>query len=215
MRFLDARSRTNSGRSGFTLIELLVVIALLGLVGLIALPNISGVFKISLSSSVRELASTIKETYNTTMMTKRVHRLVIDIKANQFWVEMGPTQFLMDTEDSKRREERLTRGMSFKEREEAEKKKSESFVIIKGINKGKRPLPRGVSFEDVITEQNDQAIVEGQAYIHFFPGGMIEQSMIHLQDNSSHKATLVVQPIVGRTRVYDRHIPKEEVFSQK
>ncbi|RYZ63854.1 MAG: prepilin-type N-terminal cleavage/methylation domain-containing protein, partial [Proteobacteria bacterium] len=172
---MRSQSTSKLNRMGFTLIELLVVIALLGLVGVMALPNINGVFKISLSSSVRELSSTIKETYNTTMMTKKVHRLVIDIKTNQFWVEMGPTQFLMDTDDSKRREERLHRGMSFKERDEAEKKKGDAFVMIKGINKGKRSFPRGVTVEDVFTEQNEKPITEGQAYIHFFPGGMIEQ----------------------------------------
>lgn len=202
--------------SGFTLVELLIVIAIIGLVGGMSLPSISGVFKISLSSSTREIASLIKEAYNTTMMTKKVHRIVFDLKTGEYWMEMGPAQYLMDTESSKAREKRLSFGKLSTEKEADEKKKNDQFVIVKGIQRGKKTLSRGVSFSDVTTEQNiKEPITEGKATVLFFPNGIIEQALIHLEDNSNHKSTLIIQPMVGRTKVVDRFLSKEEVFENK
>ena len=84
------RRRLEQGEEGFSLIELLVVVALMALIGTMAIPSISNVFKISLGSTTRDLATTIRYAYNAAMMTKKVHRLVYDLKANRYWVEVGP-----------------------------------------------------------------------------------------------------------------------------
>jgi hypothetical protein len=68
--------------------------------------------------------------------------------------------------------------------------------------------------EEVIREQAKEPIKEGTVYVHFFPHGMIEQTVIYLEDNSDHKSTLWVQPLVGRSTVYDRYVNYEEILKK-
>jgi len=197
------------------MIELLVVVALIGMIGLFAIPSISSVFKVSLRSAARDLGTTIKESYNATVMTKRVHRLIYDIQENTYWVEAGPTGMLMETEETRERDRRLKRFSSNAEKlEEEEKKRDSAFTLAKTVTRKPVSLPRGVEFIDVSTEQSPDAITEGRAITHFFPHGMIEQTVIHLKDNSNHQSTLVIEPLVGRTRVIDSFVSKEEALGQ-
>ena len=199
---------------GFSLVELMVVVALMGLIAAMAVPSISSVFKISLGSTTRDIATTVRYAYNAAMMTKKVHRLVYDLKDQRYWVEVGPQNLLMDTEETKARADRA-RKFSSKLTEEEEKKKKASepaFALAPYVTRRKVDLPRGVEYEDVKTEQQKAALTEGVVYTHFFPHGIIEQTVIHLKDQSNHHATLIIAPTVGRTKVIERFIPTEEAL---
>ncbi len=212
---LNAKPELRSNNSaGFSLVELLIVVALIGLVGILVVPGIGNVFKVSMNSATREIAGKIKETYNSTMMSKRVHRIVFDLKEQEFWVERGPTDLLMETEESREKAKRAEKFGSVKAEEEFKKRESQ-FSLAKLITRKKVSLPRGVEIEDIATEQNPEPITEGRALIHLFPNGLIEQTIIHLKDNSNHKATLVIQPLVGKTKVYERYVSKEEALGEE
>jgi len=206
----SARPRS-PGRTapGFTLIEMMVVMAIMALMAAMALPSISNFFNVSLSSTGRQFAGTIKEAYNATVITGQVHRLVYDLKEGTYWVEAGPPSVLLDTKDSLKREERRRR-MAI----DSDKNKDDTggFMMDKSVTRKKVSLPMGVSFEDVKTQQTDEPITEGKAYTHFFPHGMIEQTIVHLQDSSKHHISLVISPIVGRTDMYDHYINEKEAF---
>jgi prepilin-type N-terminal cleavage/methylation domain-containing protein len=193
---------------GFTLIEMMVVLALIALIAAFAVPGISSYFKVSLNSAARELASTIKETYNSSAMSGRVYRVVYDMKENSYWCESGPQTFLLDTNESREREERRKRFAKTTDAKPAAAK----FSIDKTVTRKKITLPRGVVFEDIITEQSPEPITGETTYTHFFPHGMTEQTIIHLKDSSDHHATLVISPIVGRTRLIDRYVNKDEAL---
>src|SRR2546423_1613625 len=98
-----------SGDSGFTLIEVLVVVAIIALISAISIPTIGTYFQVSLNSATREIASTIKESFNSAVITGKIYRLVFDIKEQQYWVESGPATALLDTAESKEKEERRRR----------------------------------------------------------------------------------------------------------
>jgi type II secretion system protein H len=198
--------------AGFTLIEMMVVMAIIALMAALAVPSVSSFFQVSLSSTAREMAGVVKETYNSTVVTGQVHRLVYDFKSQSYWVESATGTVLLDTEESRKREERKNRFGTEKEKEEAEKKRSSQFMMARSVTRKKMSLPTGVTFEDVKTQQTEEPITEGKAYTHFFPHGMIEQTIVHLQDSSKHHVSLVLNPIVGKTDMYERYITEKEAF---
>jgi hypothetical protein len=194
----------------------MVVVALMGLIAAMAIPSLSNVFKISLGSATRDLATTVRYAYNAAMMTKKVHRLVYDIEHQRYWVEVGPQNLLMDTEETRAKAERARKfGSKLTEEEEKKLKESEpSFSLATYVTRKKTDLARGVEFVDVKTEAAKEPVKDGLVYTHFFPHGIIEQTVIHLKDNSNHQSTLIIAPTVGRTRVIERFVPIEEALLQ-
>jgi prepilin-type N-terminal cleavage/methylation domain-containing protein len=194
---------------GFTLVELLVVIALIGLVTLVSLPTVSSMFQVSLGTASREIATTIKEAYNSAMITGKVHRVAYDLKEHQYWVESGPTTTLLDTEATREKEERRRK---FKTSIDAEEAPSSPFGIDKSVTRSKKSLPRGVEFEDILSERDKEPLSEGTAYTHIFPSGITERTLIHLKDTQKHQLTLVVETITGKTRMLNGHLSEREAF---
>lgn len=194
---------------GFTLIELLVVIALIALIGAFMLPSVSSSFKLSLNSTTREVAAIVRESYNSAIMTGKVHRIVYDFKAGEYWVESGPNTVLLDTAETKEKEERRKRFAK-----PGDKPPPSQFSLERSVTRKKLSLPRGVEFEDVLTEQSPEPIKEGIAYTHFFPHGISERTIIHLKDTSNHQISLIVSPLVGRTKLVERYVKEDEPDAQ-
>ncbi|OFZ01489.1 MAG: hypothetical protein A2070_01755 [Bdellovibrionales bacterium GWC1_52_8] len=199
--------RQKEPAGGFSLIEVLIVVAIISMVTFLTLPSITSYLQISLHTAAREMASVIKDAYNSTIMTGRVHRIVYDLKENSYWVEAGPTSVLLDTQESREKEERRKR---FRKSSEPEKPPSE-FMLQTLVTRKKKPLPRGVIFEDIVTQQSPEPLVEGAAYTHLFPHGLAEKTIVHLKDNSDHHASLVISPLVGKTDVYERYLSSDEL----
>lgn len=196
-------------RAAFTLVELLVVVALIGLIAFFSLPTISSMMKVSISSATRELASTIKEAYNSSVVTGKVHRLAYDLEKNQFWVESGPSTLLMDTSESKEKEARRKKFAK-----PGEEKPKSVFSLEKSVTRNKLSLPRGVTFEDVVTEQTQEPISKGLAYTHFFPHGQTEQTIIHIIDAEKHQASLVISTLIGKTQFISGYVKGEDLFGK-
>jgi len=197
-------------QSGFTLIELLVVIALIGIMSVFAMPNVSSFFRLSMNKAIREMAGLVRETYNSTAMTGKVHRLVYDFKASQFWVESGPAHLLLDTAETRDKEERRKRLAR-----PGEEPPKPQFTMDTTITRKKISLPDGVVFEDILTEQSPEPLIEGTAFTHFFPHGLTEQTIIHLKDQSKHQTTLVIFALTGRTQLIEGYAKPEEIYDKK
>ncbi len=195
---------------GFSLIELLVVLGIIILISSLVIPSVSNYFQVSINSATRDLASTIKEAYNSTVITGKVHRVVYNFKERSFWVESSSTDTLLDTKVSK--EKRETR-MKFSRRSDAPPKSD--FSIEKTVTRKKIILPLGVEFEDIITQQSQNPITEGLAYTHLFPSGMSEQTIIHLKDSSKHHVSLVITSLLGMTDLYDRYVNATEAYGDR
>lgn len=193
-------------RNGFSLLEMLVVVALIALVTLFALPSITSYFRVSLGTASRELAGTIKEAYNSAVITGRVHRIVYDLTKHQYWVESGPPTLLLDSEASAERERRRKRFAL-----EKDEPPPSPFKLERAVTRKKAELPTGVTFEDVVTQKTKEPITAGLAYTHVFPHGLTERTLIHIQDTSKHHNTLVISPLVGKTDLYERYATDAEL----
>ena len=192
---------------GFTLIEMLVVVSLVVLIFLMALPSISSSFKISVNSAARNISSVVTEAYNAAVITGRVYRIAVDIKKGSYLVESGSPRVLLDTKETKEKEEARKRFLK-----PNEIKTESPFSLDTTITRKKQSLPVGVVFEDVMSEISADPIIEGIAYSHFFPHGLTEQTIIHIKDNSDHHASLVITSVIGQTDLYDRYVDKKEAF---
>jgi len=196
---------TLKNKAGMTLIEVLIVVAMIGLLFTLAVPTVSNIFGLSQKSAIRDLATKAREAFHSTVISGSIHRIVYDITNSQFWVERGPQKVLLDSDESREKDEQ---NRSFFD----EEKEDNSFSMAKRITSKKISLPSGVIFQDIITQQNIDPVTEGVVYTHFFPHGIIEQTLIHILDSNGRVASLVIEPIAGYTRLYQKLITKEEAF---
>ena len=66
-------------------------------------------------------------------------------------------------------------------------------------------LPGAVHFEDIVT-QHAGKIYEGRTFTQFFPIGWAEETIIHLGDTRERHYSLLVMPLTGKVRIYDRYL---------
>lgn len=211
MKMAPSRAYYTSDSGGFSLLELLVVVAILGLVFAVAIPSMSRFFGVSIQSTTREIATTIRNAFNGAVVTGRVYRLVYDIDKGMYWVEMGPAGVLVDTEEAKKNRERFGRK---KKDKDPSKAKSQGFDLAKAVTRKPISLPLGVAFDDVITPASSTPVAKGRAYTHFFPHGLAEQTLVHLKDSSGHRLSLIIQATSGQTEIANRYLSLEESLGE-
>ena len=69
-------------------------------------------------------------------------------------------------------------------------------------------LPASVHILDVVSPQGAKTRA-GEAATHFHPTGLAEPSIIHLGTDSNQKATLVIEPLAGRVKVFDDYVEQK------
>ena len=69
-------------------------------------------------------------------------------------------------------------------------------------------LPANVRVLDVVSPQGTKTR-EGEAVTHFHPTGLAEPSIIHLITDSNQKATLMIEPLAGRVKVFDDYVEQK------
>ncbi len=196
------KTKTSKIRNlGFTLIEILVVIALIALIMSMAVPQVTLALKVNISSSTRDLATTIRSSYDEAVLKGNVYRLVMDIDKNQYWVEQGDKKYLVRSSEQ---EEEFQKKIARLSKEDAEKFK-EPFSLARSITKNKKSLPKGVKFKDIITAHLKKPQEAGTVVAHIFPHGFMEKLIVHLKDSYDRESTLVVNPVSGKSRVFDRY----------
>lgn len=69
-------------------------------------------------------------------------------------------------------------------------------------------LPASVHILDVVSPHGAKTRA-GEAATHFHPTGLAEPSIIHLGTDSNQKATLVIEPLAGRVKVFDDYVEQK------
>lgn len=86
----------------------------------------------------------------------------------------------------------------------------EFIPVSDGLVSG-RELPKGLSFEDVVTARHGK-VREGEVFTEFFSLG-VERTVIHLKEGEGRGEriwTLMVNGLTGRVRVFDEYVEKIE-----
>lgn len=87
---------------------------------------------------------------------------------------------------------------------------AEKFEIDKSVIKKPVQFEKKIRFKEVRASGKGEPITRGDAYTHFFPHGYAEKSAIKLQSETGQVFTIVVHPLTGRAKVYDRDLGTEE-----
>ena len=66
-------------------------------------------------------------------------------------------------------------------------------------------LPGTIHFEDIVTQHRGK-VYEGETFTQFFPNGWAEETIIHLGDTRERHYSLLVMPLTGKVRIYDRYV---------
>ncbi len=184
-------------QKGFTLLEVLIVVGLMAMVTALAVPGIGIATRASLEGSTRDLATTIRSAFDESQLKGRVFRVVFDLDESIYWVEQGPQNLVLQSEKQKEERGRLNARLS---KDELEAQKKPTFGISKGVTRDKKSLPMGVKFTDILASNHKDPMTKGLVYTHIFPHGFVEKTIIHVKDKMGHEASLIVDPISGKSR---------------
>jgi len=184
-------------KSGFTTIEVLLVVVLLALIATTVMPNIGSVFRVGLKSSVRRFAAIVKYAYDYSILTGKVHRIVLNLDEQSWKVEAAePGQLPIDKE----RFGLLPEGM----REDDRVSEDPSFKVV-GKNLIDR-MPKGVQIVEVSSWRlgKDAVAKKGEISIYSFPSGYIDEVTVVLSEigkEDIQKFLVTTKSLTGRIKV--------------
>lgn len=90
---LLTRASSRKNQSGFTLLEIILVMAIMGSIASVILPNIGLTVSSRMSMSIREIAGTLRSTYDNSVLSGRMNRVGISLKSGEYWIEAAPANF--------------------------------------------------------------------------------------------------------------------------
>jgi hypothetical protein len=168
----------------------------LALVAVVVVPRVTNIFRTNVQSSVRRFGALVKYAYDQAILTRRVHRIVLDLDKQAWRVEVAPPGEIFLSGQFER---------EYDYKFDAEKLKSEiSFGKIKGSLVDK--MPSGVRIVRVeqkrfSSQQDDKE--KGEHFIIAFPGGYIEEATIYLAETSkksTQEFKVEIQSLTGKIK---------------
>lgn len=181
---------SRKGRNGFTLIEILAVVALIAILATISIRSFRKNPSRQMRMAALKLASTLQFLYNKAASEGVTLQLVFDMGSEEhsYLVKVSSEQVTLKKEDQG--------PFAKKEKKKGEKEPQFSPYESRLLKPVK--LPKGIFFKDIQVEHRREAVSEGEAEIHFFPHGYVEQSVINLRDEEDKiHFSLEVNPMSG------------------
>lgn len=185
------------------------MLAIISMVSSVGIPAISRLTYQRVSATTRRFVGTLRSVRNDAILLNRIYRLAIDFDKQSWWIEKQGQLELLGTDSQ----------IGVKPDPKAKKKVAPpptSFAIAEKYGKEPRPLPGGVVFDGVLTEQ-DGFLKEGLVYVHFFPSGYAEQSIVYLNKEGKNTGgySLYIRPASGKIEVFNQRVVSfEEAMAQ-
>jgi len=190
---------------GFTLVELMIAVAVVAVLAAAVVPSVSSLSGADARKAAGELSGSLRYLFDTAALRHATCRMVLDLDARSWAAECaprlvgvargaGPEAGVEDEAELERR---------FPDEEDADRRrllaKSRFGAFTDALLK-QRELPGRTAIRSVRVEGRREPVTEGQAYVHFFPGGQAERAFIEVADGNT-LYTVVVEPFTGRARV--------------
>jgi general secretion pathway protein H len=185
-------------------VELMIVVAVIAVLAAAVIPAVSSLSGADARQAAGELSGSLRYLFDTAALRHATCRMVLDLGGRTFGAECAPKLVGVarpDAKPSATDEEELKRR--FPDEEDADRRRllaQSRFGAFTDLLLRKRELPGKVELRSVRVEGRREPITEGQAYVHFFPGGQAERAFIEVADGAT-VYTVVVEPFTGRARV--------------
>ena len=142
-----------------------------------------------LGQATRLLMSEVSKLRGEAAYARKIQTLVLDIEQNTFYA-LEPETLV-----------------------EFRKAEDSLFEEEKEVVPGKRDLPSGVFFADVVLDTLGK-LQGGKAEIHFFANGCVDHTLIHLKNESGKFYTLEINPVTGLIRTHEGYIEQKRQGSR-
>jgi general secretion pathway protein H len=190
---------------GFTLVELMIAVAVVAVLAAAVVPSVSSLSGADARKAAGELSGSLRYLFDTAALRHATCRMVLDLDARSWAAECAPRLVGVargaGPEAGAEDEAELERH--FPDEEDADRRRllaRSRFGAFSDALLKKRELPGRTGIRSVRVEGRREPVTEGQAYVHFFPGGQAERAFIEVADGNT-LYTVVVEPFTGRARV--------------
>lgn len=197
-------TRGQAGRAGgFTLVELMIVVAILGLLGALVVPAVESASGANARKAAGELAGAMRYMFDTAALRHATCRLALDLDRRTWWAECAPGPAGVAADPAREREEAERLAERFADEEDPGVRRllaRTAFGRFQDRLVKERELPGKTGFGPVHLEGRRDAVEQGTAHVHFFPGGQAQRAWVPIVDGDN-RYTVVVEPFTGRARV--------------
>lgn len=198
---ISSRNKRVLKSAGFTLIEILLVLGIIAMVTSIGIPAVGRLTYQRVAGTTRRFVGVLRSVRNDAILLNRIYRLAINFEEQTWWVEKQDQLEL------------LTSDSQAGEGTQDPKKPAppSGFSVADKYGKKARELPGGVVFDGVLTER-DGLLRQGIAYVHFFPSGYAEQTLVYLNKAGVESGgySLYIRPANGKIEVFNRRVANFE-----
>jgi general secretion pathway protein H len=209
-----ARSYRRAQR-GLTLLEVLITIGVVMLLMGVVVTSFGTLKSTELRTQTNKLAAAVRHTYNRSVANGLYMRLVVDISGDAYWVEASETPVFMSKKKLKEGEideEKQARVEAAEKRAEEglppapQRERFQTDPVIEKVS-----MEKGIKIVGVYTTSMEDPFESGTAYVHFFPNGFVEPSMLYTSDGEDRTYTLSISPMTGKvTRTLGKLDPDKE-----
>ncbi len=174
------------------------MIVLLSLLATSVVPRVTNIFRVSVQSSVRRFGALVKYAFDQSVLTNRVHRIVLDIEKQEWSLEAAPVgavaglAIVERDADFKVDPNKILKQPEFQKVKGSLVDRMPSGVEILGVEKGK---------DKQRSQKNDEKVY----YIFAYPGGYIDSATVKLAEVGNKSSDLVfkisIQSLTGKVKV--------------
>lgn len=173
------------------------MIAIITLVMSTAVPALQRITNQRINATTRTFMGLVRSLRSDSILLNSTHRLVLDLDEKTYWVEQQKAfQLLSETP------EELPPKKGVKQ-----EPPPSNFSLVSKYSSGPKRMPDGVQFLGVLKEQEGLR-KEGVVYIHFFPNGFVEQSVLYLAKSGTEEVSysVVIRPTSGKVEIERSHV---------